>query len=168
MNNKTKEEQVKNTLKRRVKIAQPEQEKLYAFKVMRRMENGDLHSASVPLQSRLHKVYHQGQKTEVSVDLFSQGYGICCFRTLEEARGFRGVNSGRREIWKVEVGQLIEPAEKRPSIEELDGILPKGSKDNFRRVISKIKAHLNRDSWPSGTMMADFVIPVEKVYPLGD
>jgi len=158
------------TKRRRVPAMKPkkvsiEEGKIYAYKVFKRMNNGLLHSGSVPLSSKLHKVYQQGHKTEVTVEMFEAGFGICIFTDLANARSWNGMNVGTKEIWKVEVGQIREPASCRPSVKVLGEILPKDKllKSNYRTILRKLKEAANKSSWPIGAKVADYVIPVERI-----
>jgi hypothetical protein len=155
----------KSTKKRRAIQEKQTIEKLYAYKVFMRQNDNLLHSGSVPIESKLHRTYEEKKKTEASRDMFEAGFGICCFTELKDARNYNGTNYGKKEIWKVEIGDLREPAPKRPSIYNLDKIaeIRKDKKTSYRVILGRILKHLKRDEWPIGTKMADYVIPIEKV-----
>jgi len=140
---------------------------LYAFKVVKRMGNGLLHSGSVPLGSKLHKTYQEHQKTSVSEEMYNAGYGICVFETFKQASNWNGNNDGTTEIWKVACGPLKTPAATRPSISELDSLLPKNDakvkKMNYRKVLHLVQERQTRNSWPVGAMVTEWVVLVEKV-----
>jgi hypothetical protein len=114
-------------------------EKTYCYKVFRRMEDGLLHSASVPVGSKLHKTYPEGKKTVVNSEMFNNGFGIICFPDYSSARNFEGTNKGITEIWKVEVGQVGDLAARRPSIYDLEELVPadKMAKSSYRVVLSR-------------------------------
>jgi hypothetical protein len=144
------------------KVVEVETEKKYAFKIFKRI--GDkLHSASVPQESKLHMVYVEGKPSKVSDVLFEAGFGVCCFMTPAEALAWRGAYY-EYELWKVEVGLLKAPAAARPSINSLANILPvERKKDSYKKVLNVINKHPERSYWPTGCVMADYVVPVERV-----
>lgn len=144
---------------------EPLEEKQYGFKVFKRQGNGLLHSASVPNGSKLHKTYRENYKTNVTEEMFAAGFGLCCFLNLAEARQFDGNNDGEREVWKIEIGEVKEPASCRPSIRVLEELLPaeKMKKTNYHRILSIVKKGATRDEWPKGTKVTSFVIPIERI-----
>ncbi len=153
-----------------------EKEKVYAYKVFSKetVEKSfgrnkriveQLVSNSV--RGKLKRVYNEGKKTEIPSELFENHYGICIFLNLEDAIEFH-CYSRFREIWKVEIGQVIEPAERRFHVGQLPKLFPNGkNKDSYRKVLTVLKKKLMEcsivNSWPKGTKMTDWVIPVEKV-----
>jgi hypothetical protein len=140
-------------------------EKIYCYKVFRRMDDGLLHSASVPVGSKLHKIYHENKKTVVNSEMFNNGYGIICFPDYSSARNFKGTNKGIKEIWKVEVGQVGDLAARRPSIYDLEELVPadKMAKSSYRVVLSRVVRGATKAEWPPNTISCDYVIPIEKV-----
>jgi hypothetical protein len=140
-------------------------EKIYCYKVFRRMDDGLLHSASVPTGSKLHKTYPEGKKTIVNSEMFNNGFGIMCFPDLIAIRNFEGMNKGTREIWKVEVGQIGELAARRPSISDLEELVPadKMAKSSYRVVLSKVVKGATKAEWPDNTVSCSWCIPIERV-----
>lgn len=142
-----------------------EDQKTYMYKVMKRMDDDFLHSGSVPLDSKLHKIYKEGYKTSVSDEMFNEGFGICVFPSLEYARRWEGSNPGIREIWKVEVGVTKEANSCRLHVSDLVEMLPKDklSKASYRKVLKIIKEKCDQASWPSKAIVTSYVIPIEKI-----
>lgn len=140
-------------------------EKTYCYKVFRRMADGLLHSASVPIGSKLHKTYLEGKKTVVSNEMFNNGFGIICFPDLDSANEFSGNNKGIREVWKVEVGQVGDLAARRPSIFNLEELVPadKMAKSSYKVVLNKVVKGATKAEWPENTVSCDYIIPIEKV-----
>jgi len=144
----------------------PTENPVYAYKVFKNID-GVLHSARVPVGVALHKVYPIGEKTHVPKALFDSGFGILVFEELSQAQSFRSFRSygGYEEIWKVEVGALSEPAKCRPSRPELGSFIPPtfARVRSYKGVVKELIKHCVRNSWPNGTRMAEYVVPIEKV-----
>lgn len=165
---------VKPKVARRKKIAhQSNGEPIYAYKVCKSITKTVRGKTVVKLISgsvrgKLEKEYALGKVTEADSALFEQGFGICIFTNLSDARRWAG---GRR-IFKCEVGEIREPAAKRFSVSDLPYLFDgdKEKKTSFLTIARRMSIFLNdgkhtvrEDSWPDGAKMANWVKLVEEV-----
>ncbi len=134
------------------------------YKCFTKKDDKTLHSPSIT--GRLALDYPIGEKTFAVKELVENGYGIMLFRNLEDARDWR---SG--EIWKVRVGKVFDVPRKRIHRRagynlsfEVEKIASNG--DFFKLMFSKgvFERYLEvENNWPKGTVMCDWIIPVERV-----
>ena len=122
-------------------------------------------SPSILGRFKLH--YLLGKKTSANPEMLKVGFGIMIFRTLEEARNW----GSERRVYKVRVGKVFEPPQKRLHRDVLECYRDKkgkslfvDSKVSWRILVSRLLKNLDVvDSWPRGTVMTDWIIPVEEV-----
>ena len=140
-------------------------EPTYLYKVVSRLED-KFYSARVPRSSILCLEYKLGEVTRVSDEMAKAGFGICCFSSLEGARGWSGYRS---TIFKVEA-EVIEASKVRPSRTVLHSILPSNLDSSVNVVEVLLKASYFNDgvtpvraSWPDEMVMAKFVRLIKRV-----
>ena len=146
------------------------------YKAFKHDGNGELFSASITGVFGLR--YPVGQKTFAKPEMVKAGFGLMLFRNLEDAKRWSGGT-----VYKVRVGKVFDVPKKRlhrnvshylgrPGIGEYakylfykqdkGGLLPEDF--SWDTVVASMLEKLDvEDSWPRGTVMTDWVIPVERV-----
>ena len=154
---------VKKVSKRVTPKAKAEEKIVYkAFK----KEGGKLVSASMQGVFRLS--YPIGKKTASPAELLKLGYGIMVFESLERAQAWIGCYGGDcplHAVLAVKAGEVFNPPAKRLHRNVLghyEGLFQPASKPNWRGIASRLLKSLDvEDNWPKGSLMANYVIPLE-------
>jgi len=158
---------VKKVSKRITPKAKPKAkaEERIVYKAFKK-EDGKLVSASMQGVFRLS--YPIGKKTASPAELLKLGYGIMVFETLEEAQswiGCKGENCPSHAVLAVKAGEVFNPPAKRLHRNVLghyEGLFKPASKPNWRGIASRLLKSLDvEDNWPTGSLMANYVIPIE-------
>lgn len=137
--------------------------KVFAKEQIRGKET--LVSPSITGRLKLH--YPIGRKTIANPEMINAGYGIMIFRDIEDARSWGGYH---KPIYRVRVGKVFNPPASRLHRDVLgyyrDGkgkSLFEDTKTSWRVIVKRLKEKLDVvNNWPRGTVMTDWVIPVEE------
>jgi len=154
---------VKKVSKRVTPKAKVEEKIVYkAFK----KEDGKLVSASITGVFRLS--YPIGKKTASPAELLKLGYGIMVFESKAQARSWiqcSGEGCPSHAVLAVKAGEVFNPPAKRLHRNVLghyEGLFKPASKPNWRGIASRLLKSLDvEDNWPKGSLMANYVIPIE-------
>lgn len=122
-------------------------------------------SPSIKGVFKLH--YFLNKRTKANEEMLKIGYGIMIFSTKEEASGWRD-----SIIKKVKVGKVFECPERRLHQDTLRytsesrgkevKLFTKESKASWKTIVSRLLKSLDVvNSWPSGSLMTDWIIPIE-------
>lgn len=123
--------------------------------------------------------YPIGERTFAREEMVNAGYGIMIFKNIEDARNWN--SSGL--LYKVRVGRVFDVPEKRlhrnvhryyESMAKAVGfggyecnyffVSKEGIEVSWREVVANMLSRLDvQNNWPKGTVMTDWVIPVERV-----
>lgn len=161
----SKKAPAKRVVKKRVKKAvekvetfSPETEGVF-YKAFDTTPNPEvLHSPSIT--GALALDYPIGQRTQANEEMLKIGFGIMIFKDLSQARSWT-----RRyyQLYRVKVGKVFDVPRRR---------MHRGAEVNINRtsetpwqvIVQQVLGMLDVDnSWPEGTIMTDWVIPIEKV-----
>lgn len=164
----------KKTTRKVVKVVEsPETEGIF-YKVLETTfvkEKEVLVSPSI--MGRLRTFYYLGRKTKANEEMLKEGYGILIFSSI--AKAYRWGGSTR--IYEVKVGKVLEcPARRlhRNVLRYLEREKPifNNPRTSWKSLVKKMMQKLDVvDSWPTGSKMVDWIIPVrrlssEEVYKL--
>ena len=115
------------------------------YKVFKSNNKGEMMSCIVEGKARVN--YRKGKRNKAPSWLRRINYHLTFFKSLEDAIGFKRCGSLRSaQIWKVRAQSISNVMEKL-TVEDLE-----------RGIVYRIGI-----DWPTGTSMAEIIIPVEKV-----
>lgn len=124
---------------------------------------------SPSIQGRLKTTYLINEVTKANPEMLEIGYGILIFDDLAKAKSWGSQNS---DIWKVRVGKVFECPPKRihrnayyrVSERDDEGKAFTDKKVSWKTIATRLlKLADVVNSWPVGSKMVDWIIPVEKV-----
>src|SRR3977135_692929 len=157
------------TVVKRTKLS-PESEQTYYKVFARELDKKGkevLVSPSIKGVFKLH--YFLGKRTKANEEMLKVGYGIMIFSTLQEAKNWDGGNV----ILPVRVGKVFECPERRihrnslQYSKEVRGktvkLFDPNSRTSWKTIVKRLLSSLDVvNSWPSGSLMTDWIIPVEE------